>query len=332
MKTLLRVFLGLVLLAAVLAALAPWLVRRYLPPEKLRALASAQARKSLGRDVRIGDVAYGLWGARLSQVAVSEKPDFSAGTFATVGRLVVRPSWGALLHGQVVVKSVSAEDGRLRYADAKAGRDIEVSGLALRVAGFQLSGPFKASVSLSASGKNAGQPFQARLSASGTIDLGGADPKGFLAELRKIDARLGGLAVKGSARVAGLSPADVELDLKVSQTGKEPVPGLPAGFSLPALAVTGGAVYSGEQVTLVDLAVDAGAAGKIELSGNVSGLPAKPKADLKARCASFDLGRVASVDADAKDLALQGQGSFEAAVKGPLDNPAIVGHAEFKGL
>src|SRR3990167_5054273 len=83
MKTFLKILgVCLILFALVLAA-APFILKKYFPPEKIRELVVSNAGKSLGRQVRLGDVSFSLLkGLTLKNLDISEYPDFSAGTFA----------------------------------------------------------------------------------------------------------------------------------------------------------------------------------------------------------------------------------------------------------
>jgi hypothetical protein len=95
--------------AAVLAGFLTWALPHYLPPERLRELVTAQARKSLGREVSLGRITVSLLnGVVIEQLAVSERPDFKAGRFAEVGAFSLRLRLLPLLRRKVVVDRVEA--------------------------------------------------------------------------------------------------------------------------------------------------------------------------------------------------------------------------------
>lgn len=111
------------LAVAVLGAVAALVAAKALLPEpKLRAMTVDAAKKRLGRDVRLESVGLGLRGLSLNGLEVSEKPDFSAGTFLRVERFRLRPSWKALIKRKVVIAAVSADGLKVRVTKGKDGR------------------------------------------------------------------------------------------------------------------------------------------------------------------------------------------------------------------
>ena len=135
------------LTAALALLLAPWALKRFFPPEKIRALIVSQAQKNLHREVRLGEISLSLMrGLSLQDFAVSETPDFSAGTFAAMKSFNLQVRWPALLRKELIVDSVSAdglvlslikdEDGRFNFSDiagstAAAGAPAPAAGMAL---------------------------------------------------------------------------------------------------------------------------------------------------------------------------------------------------------
>src|SRR4051812_16351231 len=85
------------------AAAALVALKAFLPEPKLRAMIVERARKQLGREVRLTHISVGLTGLHLSDLEVSERPDFAAGTFLKVETFSLRPSWRALLRRKLVV-------------------------------------------------------------------------------------------------------------------------------------------------------------------------------------------------------------------------------------
>lgn len=118
----LKALLAVVLTAGLGALAALAAVKAIFPEPKLRAWAVSTARKQLGRDVRLDRIAVGLSGVTLTGLEVSEKPDFSAGTFLRVRGFRLRPSWSAALRRRVVVSAVSAEGLSVRLVKGKDGR------------------------------------------------------------------------------------------------------------------------------------------------------------------------------------------------------------------
>src|SRR5712672_1422750 len=108
-------------LAAGVVLTAPILLKKYLPPEKLRELLVENSRKYLHREVRIKGLDLGaLKGLEISGLEISESPDFKAGTFAKADSFQLRVRLLPLLHGTVAIDRVVL--GGLRL-DIKKGAD-----------------------------------------------------------------------------------------------------------------------------------------------------------------------------------------------------------------
>ncbi|MEK7389197.1 MAG: AsmA-like C-terminal region-containing protein [Elusimicrobiota bacterium] len=112
-----------VCLLAVLGVGAGMLALKALFPEpKIRAWVVDAARKQLGREVRLEGIGFGLSGLRLQGLAISESPNFSAGTFVRVERFWLRPSWRALLGKRLVIAAASAEGLTIQAVKGRDGR------------------------------------------------------------------------------------------------------------------------------------------------------------------------------------------------------------------
>ncbi|HXS99358.1 MAG TPA: AsmA-like C-terminal region-containing protein [Elusimicrobiota bacterium] len=113
---------ALAVLAALGAGAAFVAVKVYFPEPRARAWVVDAARKQLGRDVRLARIDVGLRGLSLVGLEVSEKPDFSAGTFLKVADFRLRPSWKALIKRKLVVAAVSADGLQVQVLQGKDGR------------------------------------------------------------------------------------------------------------------------------------------------------------------------------------------------------------------
>ena len=358
----------LALLAGVVA------VKRFLPPEKIRALIISGAERGLGRQVKLGNVAVGLLsGLALKDFAVSEAGGFSAGTFASMSSFNVNILWTPLLRRKIVVDSISAsglsvrvvkrpdgaynfssfsaaaspsagaaaapasalssgvtlavrrlrlKNARLQYDEPGGKRGLVLSGLDAKVSGFSLSGPFSAELSGKAAGRWDGRPIDAAGSFSGTVDLGGQDPRRFAVSVRALEASSGGWTARASGRLKDFSQPDVDLKLSVSApagpvgegrfegritpaSGAKPLEaqgnltlstpglkpaqaatlGLPPGAPVPPLKVSAQLSYRADAVAFKTLTLET-PAGRLEASGAVSALSSgKPAAALDVSAA-----------------------------------------------
>lgn len=241
------VFLGLAALAA------PYLVKRFLPPEKIRELILTQGGKALGREIKLGSVSYGLVkGVELRDLVVSEAPDFKAGEFAAARALSLRLQWLALLRKQVAIDSVSADGLRLSIVKRKDGlyNFSSLAGSTVSVAGPG-TGPAGPAFALAVS--------RARLSGARISyeDLVTGDS----VALSELDLSLRHFSLKG--------PFDAEVSCKSSGRWRHhPVNG---GFTLAGRFDLGGQDPRQVSADLKKLSVEY-AGHRLSLSGKIRGL------------------------------------------------------------
>ncbi len=268
MKTLLKAALWTAAALLALALLSPVLVRRYLPPRKVRALIAAQAQKSLGRQVRIGRVSYGWRGITLGDVAVSQRPDFSAGTFLSAKSLSARPAWLALLHGRLRVDSVFADGLDVRVARGQDGR-------------FNFSDLTSPDVRKPRSGAPSA-PQDAAAAAGLTLQVERAevsDSSVHFTDAQGDDLRVSGLQARvGDFRLSG--PFDAALSFAVSgRAGGRPVVG---SLDAAARVDLGGADPRAFSARLSKLSIEYGGL-TLQGTGRVKGLsPCRVSAKLAA--------------------------------------------------
>lgn len=239
MRTLAKAAAVLLFGLLVLALASPFILKKLLPPEKVRALVVAQAQKSLGREVRLGGVDYSIRkGLSLEELAISERPNFAAGTFISVKRFHVRAALLPLLKKNLVVDRVQADglrvtvdkgaDGKFNFSDlvgvstapktaaggAPAGQPAGGPGLALGVKSAAIEdGELEyrdgvtgdalkiTGLALNAKGIRLSGPFDADFAAKAKGTYGG----------RTIDAQA---SLSGRFDLGGQDPAKFLADLK----------------------------------------------------------------------------------------------------------------------
>ncbi len=117
----LKISSAFVLLAVLGAGAVLVALKALFPEPKARAYVVEAARKQLGREVRLDHIDIGLTGLHLKGLQVSERPDFTAGTFVSVETFSVRPSWRALLRRKFVVQTASADGLKVRVVKNEDG-------------------------------------------------------------------------------------------------------------------------------------------------------------------------------------------------------------------
>lgn len=122
MKLLLKILAALLAVFVAIIAVSPLIIKIYFPPEKIRALLVSNAEQSLNRKLRLGDVSFNLLkGLTLKGLAISEAPDFSAGTFGAADSFGLRIQWLPLLHKKIVIDKISIEGLKLNIAKGPDG-------------------------------------------------------------------------------------------------------------------------------------------------------------------------------------------------------------------
>lgn len=116
-----KLFAALLLTGALGAGAVLVALKTFFPEPKLRAMVVDNARKQLGRELKLEHISLGLRGLTLGGLSVSEAPDFAAGTFVSVETFRLRPSWRALLKKKLVVASVSADGLKLVVSKSASG-------------------------------------------------------------------------------------------------------------------------------------------------------------------------------------------------------------------
>ena len=117
---------------AVLTGAAAVAVHVFLPSDQLKALAIAEAGKSLHRTLEVRSVEFGLFsGLTIDGLRLSESPDFSKGEFLKADRFVLSPEWLPLLHKEIVARRielrgasvavVKGADGKFNFSDLTGG-------------------------------------------------------------------------------------------------------------------------------------------------------------------------------------------------------------------
>ena len=91
----------------------------YFTPARLKTLTLEYAARNLGREVTFDSVSLGLSGFSITNLRVSEYPNFKRGEFLSAADFAVRPSFRALLRREIKINSVSASGLKLRVTEVK---------------------------------------------------------------------------------------------------------------------------------------------------------------------------------------------------------------------
>jgi hypothetical protein len=124
-KRVLRIVGALLAVLVLVAIIVP-----YLNAQKYGDRLSASLKRSLGREVEIGEVRFSLWRGPAFVVErasgpgliIHEDPAIGIEPMAYVETVVVRPSFWSLLRGRFVISSILLEDASINLAKPETGR------------------------------------------------------------------------------------------------------------------------------------------------------------------------------------------------------------------
>lgn len=102
--------------AAAAGALA---LKIYFTPQRLKAITTDYASRNLKREVSFDSVSIGLPGLKITNLRVSEFPDFKKGEFFSAASFSARPDLRRLLRGELKINSVSASGLSMRVTELR---------------------------------------------------------------------------------------------------------------------------------------------------------------------------------------------------------------------
>lgn len=94
-------------------------LKLYFTQARLKALTTDYAARNLRRQVTFDSVALNFSGLSITNLRVSEYPDFARGEFFSAAAFSLRPSFRALLRRELKIDSVSADALSMRVAEVK---------------------------------------------------------------------------------------------------------------------------------------------------------------------------------------------------------------------
>ncbi len=130
MKTLLKIFGVVVLIVVLVIGAVAIAVHYYVTPERLKPLIENHVRSNLHREIKLGDISVGVFsGLAITNVALSENPDFSRGTFVSADKIVVQPQLLPLLQKKIFVRNVALTKPNIRVVRFPDGKTFNFSSL-----------------------------------------------------------------------------------------------------------------------------------------------------------------------------------------------------------
>ncbi|MBK1698762.1 AsmA family protein [Rhodovibrio salinarum] len=213
------------------------------------------------------------------------------------------------LLGQVSLQSVRVVDGTLRFVDAAAGIDRQVTGIDARLSAQSLSGPLQAQGSLSANGVPLS--FEGEL---GQLNTGGPAPYSLRVQLNGTDAyaELGGalstgdaVRLQGDLEARGSSLADTLARITGRAAGSYP-PQLAQTFSSESQLTLDADTLKAQNLSLQ--LGDTGADGRLQVTLPTADESERTEAVADLTIQRLDLDRLLAMQRDT-DAGVDGEGS-----------------------
>ncbi len=130
MRKLIKILALLAAAGLVFVVIGSVALQLYLPPEKAKALVLELLSKQLKREVALGSVSVGvLSGLRVSDLKISESPDFSKGTFLSSERFSLKIALVPLLFRKVIVRQIILRKPEVRVIRDADGKTFNFSDL-----------------------------------------------------------------------------------------------------------------------------------------------------------------------------------------------------------
>jgi hypothetical protein len=295
MKKLNRVVLIFFVIVVVLLGSAAVFIKVKYPPERVKALVLAQIEEKLHRKAGVGDVSISLFkGVELSNFKLSERPDFSQGSFVECRSFRLGFSLWTILKGKLVLSQIAFDSPKIhvvRMADGKTFNFSDITGPATesKAAPPQTNGP---SSGVGGAGVAAGLLVENLRIKDGRVQFVDKAPHGTQVGLENLNFSVSGFSLLRPFKAALSADVGLRQDRKT----------LSAHLNLSGkVSIAGKGRVELNELTLVS--------GKttVEVGGTIDPLLAEPQADLRVQLQSLDPATVtffAELPAIAKNLGL----------------------------
>lgn len=307
MKKMIRLLMWVFIGFVVLLAGAAIFIKVKFPPERVKELVLARVQEKLHRQAEVGDVSIGLLkGVELSNFKLSERPDFSKGSFVKCKSFRLGFSLLTILKGKLVLSQILLDSPRIHVVRMADGKTFNFSDITRTSAPAEASSKSQAGA---AGGKVAGAAA-ALLVEKITIRNGEvqfidrAPQEGYDVGLHNLDFSVSGFSLVRPFK------ATLSVDTNLRQGRKT----LAARLGLSGkVSIAGKGRAQIDKLTLVSGKTDA------EVSGTVEDLLGEPQADLRVQLKSFDPA-TAAFFAPLPDIARSMALSADLNVKGTQTN------------
>jgi len=109
LKKILKVFVVLACIAVVLGIIGLVVLKSVFTDDRVRSYVNNAAKEYVGREVKYDRLSFNFFGITLRNLSISEKPDFSKGTFAAADRFVIKVRLKPLFKKQIRVRVVGID-------------------------------------------------------------------------------------------------------------------------------------------------------------------------------------------------------------------------------
>jgi hypothetical protein len=304
MKRILKIVAVLVVAFLVVLAGASVALHFLLPPEKAKAMVLKELTEHLRREVQVDGVSIGvISGLTLSNLRISESPNFSKGTFVSSEGFVVKVSLLPLLFHKIMLRELGLRRPVINVVRYKDGKTFNFSDLLTPATTAQAStpAPVQASMGSSPAPAASGNSFALLVSqadiTNGEVKFVDESPARQSADISDI-----ALKVRNASLVA---PFNVQASLKAKSKGAEAV-----------LQLNGEGEIPSGSVKIKNFSLTSGGS-TISASGAAKQLrTAHPTADLKFDIKEFNLASLKPFMTWPRELKVDGPLTGHGTVKG----------------
>ena len=224
-----KIFRWLLIIAAVLAVLlaaAAVLIKAKYPPERVKALVLSEMEEKLHRKAQVGDVSISLFkGVELSDFKLSERPDFTQGSFVECRSFRLGFSLWTILRGKLVLSQVELDSPRIHVVRLADGKTFNFSDITGSSSGVPTAAEASRSPAPRASGAAAGLLVESLEIKNGVVDFVDETPHGYQVDLKNLDFSVDGFSLLRPFKTAfgvniGLKQGRKSLSARVELSGK----------------------------------------------------------------------------------------------------------------
>ncbi len=301
MKKLFKYLLIAAGIFAVLAFAAVLTLKKMFPPEKIKGIITAKISENLGREARLGAVDVGLIkGIQIHDFAVSEYPDFKAGTFLETKNFTLKINFWPLLQKKLAIDKVILDSPQITVIRNADGKTFNFSTL-MKSPPAKADAPKAPEMAKDEGPKSVSLTISQASLINGKIEFVDKSPEKIKLDLNPINLTVTGTELD--------KPMALDFSLKAAGNFKGKSVNASVALKCVVDALAQRVNIENLSATLAELSLD--------LKGKVQGF-AKPDLDVSVSLKDFDFKQISRWASLPKELSLSGSPAVNLSIKGLL--------------